>query len=149
MELKRERGGYERACLQRLRKVMPAGVEVTVVADRGFGDHKVYQFLDELGFGYVIRFRDAQGERRLASEWVPNNGRARWLPWAHVTEQGHRVPAVVCVKEKGMKEAWCLVVSRSRSESGRGDQPLRQEMGDRGPPFVTSRTISSVWAWRT
>ncbi|MDQ3773794.1 MAG: hypothetical protein M3461_05240, partial [Pseudomonadota bacterium] len=61
---------------QRLRKVMPAGVEVTVVADRRFGDHKLYQFLDELGFGYVIRFReniyvtDAQGERRLASEWV-------------------------------------------------------------------------------
>lgn len=116
-ELKGERGGHERACLLRLRQVMPAEVAVTVVADRGFGDHKLYQFLDELGFGYVIRFReniyvtDAQGQRRLASEWVPNNGRARLLPWAHVTEQGHRVPAVVCVKAKGMKDAWCLVVS--------------------------------------
>jgi hypothetical protein len=92
--------------------------EVYAFVERLFGEEMhEKRFLDELGFGYVIRFpeniyvTDAQGERRLASEWVPDNGRARWLPWAHVTEQGHRVPAVVCVKEKGMKEAWCLVVS--------------------------------------
>lgn len=115
--LKGKRNAYERKCLRRLAKVMPAGVEVTVVADRGFGDHKLYQFLGELGFGYVIRFReniyvtDEHGEQRLASDWVPGNGRARLLPSARVTEHGYKVPAVVCVKEKGMKEAWCLVVS--------------------------------------
>jgi hypothetical protein len=30
---------------------------VTIFADRGFGDQKLFAFLDELGFDYVIRFR--------------------------------------------------------------------------------------------
>jgi hypothetical protein len=30
---------------------------VTILADRGFGDQKLFAFLSTLGFGYVIRFR--------------------------------------------------------------------------------------------
>ncbi len=37
----------------------PEGVAVTILADRGFGDVKLFAFLDELGFDYVIRFRGA------------------------------------------------------------------------------------------
>jgi hypothetical protein len=30
---------------------------VTILADRDFGDQKLFTFLATLGFGYVIRFR--------------------------------------------------------------------------------------------
>jgi hypothetical protein len=87
---------------------------VTILADRGFGDQKLFAFLDELGFGYVIRFRgnirvtDGNGETRAAAEWVGRGGRARKLRDARVTAQGRQVGAVVCVHAKGMKEPWCL-----------------------------------------
>src|SRR3712207_7755330 len=48
----------------------PADATVTILADRGFGDHKLFAFLDELGFAYVIRFcgnihvTAADGEKR-------------------------------------------------------------------------------------
>jgi len=44
-ELKNQRNGYEDACLQRLSEVVPAGCRVTVLADRGFGDQKLFAYL--------------------------------------------------------------------------------------------------------
>jgi hypothetical protein len=39
-------------------KALPADVNVLIVADRGFGDQKLYRFLtEELKFDYLIRFR--------------------------------------------------------------------------------------------
>ncbi len=96
---------------------MPAGRRVTILADRGFGDQKLFAFLGELGFGYVIRFRgniyvtDADGQTRPAAEWVGKGGRARKLRDARVTAPGRQVGAVVCVRAKGMKEPWCLATS--------------------------------------
>ena len=90
---------------------------MTILADRGFGDQKLFAFLGELGFGYVIRFRgnirvtDASGETRAAAEWVGKGGRARKLRDARVTAQGRQVGAVVCVHAKEMKEPWCLAAS--------------------------------------
>jgi hypothetical protein len=56
-ELKDQRNGFEDLCLARLAEVLPEGVAVTILADRGFGDTKLFDFLDTLGFAYVIRFR--------------------------------------------------------------------------------------------
>lgn len=116
--LRGSRNDHEDEVLRRLREVLPEGVEVTIVADRGFGDHKLYDLLtEELHFGYVIRFRenihvtDSHGEVRQASEWVPKNGRAKRLLGARVTCLNYEVPLVICVQEKEMKQAWCLVVS--------------------------------------
>jgi hypothetical protein len=116
-ELKDARNDYEDVCLVRLSEVLPAGVKVTILADRGFGDHKLFRFLGDLGFGYVIRFREninvtsADGERRLAGDWVGKGGRARTLRAARVTAAESPVGAVVCVHAKGMKNAWCLASS--------------------------------------
>src|ERR671911_2483690 len=52
-ELKDARNDDEDACLRRL--VLPAGVRVTILA--GFADTKLFDFLGELGFGYVIRLK--------------------------------------------------------------------------------------------
>jgi hypothetical protein len=116
-EIATRRNDYEDACLRRLAETLPAGCRVTILADRGFGDQKLFAFLAELGFGHVIRFRgnihvtDATGETRPAADWVGKGGRARKLRDARVTAQGRQVGAVVCVHAKGMKEPWCLAAS--------------------------------------
>ena len=116
-EIATRRNDHEDACLRRLAETVPPGCRVTILADRGFGDQKLFAFLDELGFGYVIRFRgnirvaNATGGTRPAADWVGKGGRARKLRDARVTAQGRQVGAVICVHAKGMKEAWCLAAS--------------------------------------
>src|ERR671932_56673 len=128
-ELTDQRNAYEDACLVRLSEVLPAGCQVTLLADRGFGDHKLFAFLAELGFGYVIRFRgnihvtDASGETRPAAAWVGKAGRARKLRGARVTAQQHPVGTVVCIHARGMQDPWCLSAS-GISEPTRRDRLL-------------------------
>jgi len=117
-KLKNRRNEYEDQVLNRLAEVLPDGVGVTIVADRGFGDQKLYELLKkQLGFDYIIRFRgnisvtDAKGEVRSAAQWVGKGGRARTLRGATVTADHYRVETVVCVQAKAMKEPWCLAVS--------------------------------------
>jgi hypothetical protein len=116
-ELKNQRNDFEDLCLARLAKLLPAGVKATILADRGFGDTKLFAFLETLGFAYVIRFRGnirvtaSDGETRPATAWVGTGGRARKLRDASVTAGHHKVPAVVCVKARDMKDAWCLAAS--------------------------------------
>ena len=116
-ELTKQRNDFEDACLRRLADLIPPGCRVTILADRGFGDQKLFAFLPELGFGYVIRFRgnihvtDADGQTRPAAEWVGKGGRARKLLDARVTAQGQQVGAVVCVHARDMKAPWCLASS--------------------------------------
>ena len=116
--LKDRRNGYEYQALVRLAEALPFDIKVCIVADRGFGDRKLYRLLtEELKFDYVIRFRGnitvtaADGETRRAANWVGKRGRARILRDATVTAEAYPVPTVVCVHDKGMKEAWCLASS--------------------------------------
>jgi hypothetical protein len=117
--LKNNRNNYEYQVLTWLAEALPADVEVLVVADRGFGDQKLYRFLtEELRFDYLIRFRgnitvtSAEGETRTAADWVGKAGRARILRGAAVTADQYPVGAVVSVHAKGMKEPWCLATNR-------------------------------------
>jgi len=117
--LKNNRNRYEDEVLTRFKEVLPEGVKkVTVLADRGFGDHKLMHFLrDDLEFDFVIRIRsnilveDEKGEERRADEWVGKGGRARMLRNAFITHKKYEVPTVVCVHAKDMKHPWCLVAS--------------------------------------
>ena len=119
--LKGNQRRYEYEVLCRLREVLPAGVKVTVVADRGFADCKLfYALTTELAFEYVIRLRgdiyvtNARGERRAAAAWVGAGGRARRLVGARVTD-AYELPVgvVVCVQDPKMDEPWCLVASEA------------------------------------
>ena len=114
--LKGRRNAYEYQVLVRFAAALPDGIKVTVVADRGFCDHKLYRVLrEELRFGFVIRMRAnimvaaASGERRKAADWVGPGGRAQVLHGASVTGLNYLVGTVVCVHAKGMQEPWCLV----------------------------------------
>ena len=64
-----------------LAELLPAGITVCIVADRGFGDQKLYKMLtEELYFDYVIRFRGnisvtaTTGETCTAAAWVRAGG---------------------------------------------------------------------------
>ncbi len=117
-ELKNQRNDFEDLCLSRLKALTPEGVAVTILADRAPGSSPgVFEFLESLGFRYVIRFRGAihvsaaGGETRLAADWVGKGGRARMLHNVEITAARHKVAAVVCVKAGGMAEPWRLAAS--------------------------------------
>lgn len=118
-ELKGSRSAIEDALLARLREVIPADVRVTVLADRGFADRKLFEHLARTGFGYVVRIpektqvRDLDGKAQRAGFWVPASGRTQMLKSATVTEHEQPVGAFVCVKKARMKEPWCLVTNEA------------------------------------
>jgi hypothetical protein len=116
-ELKGRRTSTEHEMVERLHDWLPKETDIILLADRGFGDQKLYSLLEFLGWDYVIRFRgnivveSAEGEAKRADEWVPSNGRARKLDGARVTQDRALVPSVVLVKKARMQEAWCLATS--------------------------------------
>ena len=100
--LKGNQRRYEYELLCRLREVLPAGVKVTVVADRGFGDCKLfYALTTELAFCDSVAWRHL---RDLQS--APGGVRGGW--WVLDT---YELPVVVCVQDPKMDEPWCLVAS--------------------------------------
>ena len=117
--LEGKRNGYEDEALECLKASLPDGVRATVVADRGFGDKRRYDYLIGLGFDFVVRFRqdilltEQFGDQRPASQWLHESGRARLLKDMAVTADCYVLPAVVVVHDKRMKDPWCLATNRS------------------------------------
>lgn len=117
-ELEGRRNEIEDELLVRFEEALPAAVHVTLLADRGFGDQKLYQLLDLLGFDFVVRFRgiikvrSADGETRPAQEWLETSGRSRKLSNVSVTSDATPLNAFVCAHHKGMADAWFLASSR-------------------------------------
>jgi hypothetical protein len=143
--LKDHRNLYEHRVLVRLAELLAPDTKVCIVADRGFGDQKLYKMLtEELYFDYVIRFRGniavtaTTGETRTAAAWV-QAGRARMLRGAAVTADRYPVGTVVCVQDTGMKQAWCLAASSAEGEFLAGVR----EYGQRPPSACQRIRISS------
>ncbi len=71
-QLKDRRNEYEDVVLLRLREVLPPGVQVTILADRGFGDQKLYERSPTWGLPsssdsagvVVVESRDGERRRR-------------------------------------------------------------------------------------
>ncbi len=122
--LKNNQKRFERELLEKLHEWIDPAVGITLLADRGFGDQKLYGYLDGLGWAYVIRFRGnivvtaANGERKTAHDWVGPAGRARLLRGAKVTSDEFEVAAVVVVWDRKMKEPWSLATSFVRCTAG-------------------------------
>jgi hypothetical protein len=115
-KLKGQRNRIETEVIEHLHEALEPEIVVTLLADRGFGDHKRYAHLDLLGWYYVIRFKagiyvtSKNGERRTAKQWLHASGKARYLDGASVTGHAVDVGGVVVVHDKKMKEPWCLAV---------------------------------------
>jgi hypothetical protein len=113
-QLKGKRNAIEDELVAQLRAIAPTGLNITILADRGFGDAVFYGYQRELGMSHVIRFRgnitvtDSNGESKPAKDWLLPGGRARILRHVTVTAQQLPVDAFVCVWTKGMKEPWFL-----------------------------------------
>ena len=128
--LKGNQRRYEYEVLRRLREVLPAGVKVTVLADRGFGDCKLfYALTTELAFEYVIRLRgdiyvtSAGGERRAAAGPVEG---------ADVVE---RSPQHL---EERHPETTCGTVQVARLGESRSATAPRRSSTSRAPPCTAS-----------
>src|ERR1019366_2475853 len=117
-ELAGQRTGIEHAMIERIHGWLPPDINIELLADRGFGDQKLYELLALYGWDFHIRFRGnirverADGEARSANDWLWPTGRARILRHAKVTEDRTDVAAIVVVHARGMKEPWCIATSR-------------------------------------
>ena len=117
-ELKDHRNEYEDTLMLRFKRFLPKGVQVTVMADRGFFDHRFCDFIKNiLGFNYLIRMKKnirvetETGEVKAAGAWVEAGGPVKVLRRAKVTGERYEVGAVVVVHDAGMKDPWLLVSS--------------------------------------
>jgi hypothetical protein len=117
--LKGRQRKYERKALRMLADAMPANVHVVLLADRGFGDVKLYRYLHKtLGFDFVIRFRPNiyvawDGWLERAGDLVPRNGRIRVLRDTNLTAKEAGPYTVVLYKAAGMKDSWCWHIPSS------------------------------------
>ena len=115
--IKNNQKRFEREMVEQLHEWIDPQVRITLLADRGFGDQNLYDYLLFLGWDFVIRFRGnimvtaADGERRTARQWVSANGRSVLLRKAKVTADEYEIPAVVVTWDKRMKEPWCLATT--------------------------------------
>jgi len=117
-ELKNRRNDYEAEVIERLHEILPDDIDVTVLADRGFGDQKLMSYLQMLGWFYAIRFRQVihvtyGGRTMPAAGWIPISGHAKMLQDVLITADKTSIPAVVLKHQKGMKEAWCIATNRT------------------------------------
>lgn len=116
-KLKNRRGEWELSVIRRLHEILSEGVDIMVVADRGFGAQDLFAYLDTIGWGYAIRFKQNitvthDGQSKPASEWVPATGHAKLLRDVRITQDGTAIGGVVLKHQKGMKEAWCIATNR-------------------------------------
>ena len=152
-ELKAKRNDYEDLCLLRLAEALPEGIAVvTILADRGFGDVKLFAF----GTNWALTMSSgsaaiSMSRRPMARPASPRTGSARAVgratfSAASVTAGGREVGAVVCVHAKDMKEAWCLATSHAEA-SARQIINSYAKRWTIEPGFATRRTFASAWGW--
>lgn len=120
-QLEGRRTEIEHTLVRELDAALPDGIRVTALADRGFGDQKLYALFQELDWQFVVRFRGliqvatSDGESRAAHAWLTPSGRARMLKNVLITGDKAPIPAIVVVHDKRMKEPWFLATSLSAS----------------------------------
>lgn len=115
-KLKGQRTQIEHDFIETLHRRIDPKIRITLLADRGFGDRRLYELLQLYGWDFVIRFRggilvEHEGRKSAATTWIPSSGRATLLKDVRVTDDAFPLPAVVVVHDKKMKAGWCLATS--------------------------------------
>jgi hypothetical protein len=115
--LEGRRSMYEKMAAIELKKALPDDVKVTLMADRGFGDTKLFDhLLDIPGFDFIVRFKKcyaiaSQGYSGKAEDAIPKNGRIRVIKDAKLTGNKRGPYNIVLYKAAKMKDSWCLATS--------------------------------------
>lgn len=104
--------------LERLREAVPAGLEVIVIADRGFGRASFLRKLEELGFGYVVRvtgsaYVEGRGFRGRLWDQTLRVGRATDFGEVRYHKEHRLRTRIVGLYEYGQKEPWLLATNRT------------------------------------
>ena len=152
-ELKDKRNDYEDEMLAILHDILVQDksiceeLKVTIVADRGFGDTLFFWYIKEkLGFDYIIRIRgntwvsSSKGIKKKSSDWTGKDGRMKILKSPKLTLDEIEVPGFLAVRDKNMKENWCLVFSDT-SKSG---STIKKRYGKRFSCEETHRDFKSL-----
>lgn len=122
-EVKGNQRFFERLLLLALYAVIPRKVEVVVVADRGFGDVRQYDFIhEEIGWDFVIRYRKDihvryRGEMVPSSALVPTRGQVRVIRRTVLTRHKAGPYTVVLCQASRMKAPWCIATSLVETSS--------------------------------
>jgi hypothetical protein len=86
------------------------------------------------------------GVVRPARAWVPANGQPRQLKDARVTTDRYPVDSVVCVKARGIKDAWCLAVGGGTlTRSKRNSAPHHLHCHGAGSGDRARRELAAEW----
>ena len=134
-ELKNKRNDFEDPCLSRL-EALPEGVAVTILADRGFGDVKLFAFLENWALTTSSGFAAISMSRRtMARRGWPRTGSARADGRASCATPGHRRRARSRRGRLRPRQRYegGLVFGHQprRGERARNHQLLRQALDDR------------------
>ncbi len=84
VQLKRRRNALEEGLLRQLQDMLPEGISVIVLADRGFGRTELARTCRELGLRYIIRIKpdvwvEARGFRGTLRDYPVHKGMCRVL----------------------------------------------------------------------
>lgn len=112
---------YENTLLENVYNNLPKDSKVTILADRGFGSKdRLKQLKNVYKFDYVVRFKknnyvSFKGRDKKASRWLSSTYTSRKLKNAYITKDKLHVPLVAIIKDKGMKDYWCLACSNDKA----------------------------------
>lgn len=115
--LKGRQKKYERQLIKRLAEAMPEGVQVILLADRGFCDTGFFAYVRKLGWDFVIRLRGnilvetVDGRIMPASARIQRGGKASKLANVRITNKRIAIEAVVSKRQAGAKDSWSLATS--------------------------------------
>jgi len=116
--LKGKRNLYEDQLLTMFYDILPKGIKVTLVADRGFFSCAFLDAIEnDFHWDYVIRMRgniwvEDNGKKMRSGDLV-KKGQSKLIKNSRITENEYQVNTVVVEWDDDMKEPWCLVSNKS------------------------------------
>jgi hypothetical protein len=123
-ELHKSQNNLEEGLLRLLKTMLPEGMRVILLADRGFGRTELARTCQQLGFQYVIRIRpdvhiECREHRGLLSRLPVKRGTARLLRQVAFRKKDSVTQHVVVYWKKGLPkkrdECWFLMTDLDRT----------------------------------
>lgn len=145
LEGRKHKRQYEKSLLRDFKSALSEEIKITVVADRGFCDTDFFNDLEELELNYIIRIFEnilielSDGTCKKARDVVPKNGTSKVIKNGKMTKKGYPMRTLVCVKEKGMKQSWCIA-----SNDDLTAQAIKKYYGKRWSIESTFRDIKDI-----